>query len=301
MNTQAAAFTAPLPPLSRPHRSAVCVRVASRRPVNLFMREQPSPTNNSTDNSQRSTSNRGPAIWNGIRRLVRVSALSASFILAPAFTLGMNRAPQIPRGEETPITTIIAQRTLGGGSSAIAATKQASHSSPSSSTSDVEAAAMTLGAVTLGGLLMRAIVSRSRDEEAERAKLAAECARLEREEQARALRAQRAKLESVETPSDDIMSELRKRLETMNEDSSDDTSSTDPDSKSDHMRHSPIPDRGNGSAVLDRPDSSNNGNNDEIRGDADSSESRRDGEAFAKPDELEMLKRMWNLSPPDKE
>lgn len=172
---------------------------------------------------------------------------------------------------------------------------------------------------------MRAVISRSRDEESERAKLAAECARLEEEERARALRAERAKLEAVDSPSDDLMSEFRKRIESMDKDkdnldssysSSTDSGSDSDDDKKDHMRHSPIPDRGTGSAVLDRPDNTSSSDssedddenaNDENNNQPMASNSKTgdgsdsDGDNFAKPDQLEMLKRMWNLSSPDKE
>ncbi|CDF37846.1 unnamed protein product [Chondrus crispus] len=60
------------------------------------------------------------------------------------------------------------------------------------------------------------------------------------------------------------------------------------------MRHSPIPDRGMGSAVLERPDGE----------DGDVGEVGEVGEAeeeeqTAKPEELDMLNRMWNLSSGD--
>lgn len=156
---------------------------------------------------------------------------------------------------------------------------------------------------------MRVILSRSRDEAAERAKLEAECKRLEEEERQRALRAERKRLESVEGGEQDeeLWSAFRKRLESIDTEQLDETTKN---TKKDNMRHNPIPDRGMGSAVLDRPDS----NNSDTNANSDSSdstdggdegegqgESRSEGENLAKPDEAEMLKRMWNLSPPDKE
>lgn len=169
---------------------------------------------------------------------------------------------------------------------------------------------MTLGAVTLGGLVMRAIINRSRDDTADRAKLDAECKRLEEEEHDRARRAERKKLETVEASElegdGELWSELRKRVETIEADepSSADTasSSSAASDKKNDMRHSPIPDRGTGSALLDRPQSVD-GNQEVSSNNNSSGEDETDSEnkAQGNPDDMEMLKRMWNMSPPEKE
>lgn len=165
---------------------------------------------------------------------------------------------------------------------------------------------MTLGAVTLGGLVMRAIITKSRDEKAEREKLQAECKRLEEEEADRARRAHRKKLETVEASEiegdEDLWVEFRKRVENMD---SDDVTLDSSNTKDDNMRHSPIPDRGTGSALLDRPQSVDGGakpNSPDAEGeDGEGSAKDAEGDQLANPDDMEMLKRMWNLSPPDKE
>lgn len=141
---------------------------------------------------------------------------------------------------------------------------------------------------------MRAIVNSRRDEKEEQRRLEAECKRLAEEEEERIRRTKRKQMEQVDTssvaPDADLMSDLRKRVQTLSNDGDEDTDSSN---KDDNMRHTPIPDRGTGSMLLDRPD-------DESDSDAQAS-SAESMEQPANPDELEMLKRMWNMSPPDKE
>lgn len=161
---------------------------------------------------------------------------------------------------------------------------------------------MTLGAVTIGGLVMRAIVKSRHDEDEEKSRVAMECQRLQDEEKERALRVKRKKMESVDgvaVDDDLLMSDFMNRVKSLESDSPQDADDpTDPT----HMRHNPIPDRGLGSALLDRPDV-----------DADAADSddgldiiEEEQQQLPEPDlanaeQAEMLKRMWNLSSPDKE
>lgn len=151
---------------------------------------------------------------------------------------------------------------------------------------------MTLGAVTIGGLVMRAIVSSRRDDEAEKKRLEAECNRLEQEEKERALRVKRKKMEMVEGGSvvrddDELLSDFMKRVQSLENAEEDDDDNDDA-----AMRHTPIPDRGTGSAVLDRPD-------DDETEPAEPQAVEPQQEELAKPEELEMLNRMWNLNSGD--
>lgn len=289
------AFTASLPLTARPHLHQVRPAVSARRAGRSLMTVSPLPggresrQDESVVKKDARTGRLQVGVWNGVCKLVRLTALSATLLLAPA----ASRASSSASRRVTPPV-------------AMASTSTSSHSS-SSSTSDVEAAAMTLGAVTLGGLCMRVILSRSRDEAAEKAKLEAECNRLAEEERQRALRAERKRLESVDGDEKDeqLWSAFRKRIESLDSEEPDQTTKN---TKKDNMRHNPIPDRGMGSAVLDRPGSNKSGSNtnsDRTDNNVDEGEGEDDigseGENLAKPDEAEMLKRMWNLSPPEKE
>lgn len=135
---------------------------------------------------------------------------------------------------------------------------------------------MTLGAVTLGGLFMRVILSRSRDEKREQERVAAECQRLEEEEQQRMLRRERKRMESVEASEVEgdagLMDELRKRVESMEEPS---------DVKETDVKELKWGNGSMGSAVLERPE---DGGIEQDSGD------RAGGE------DVEMLKRMWDMS-----
>lgn len=212
------------------------------------------------------------------------------------------------------------------GAAANAATTSATVSSASTGqASDVEVAAMTLGAVTLGGVIMRTLLTVSRDQKAERDRLAKECARLQDEEENRALRLERTRLETAglssrpdpDADQNELMSALRQRVQNMEESDDEDDEDVNDGSvsgkqnddrkknkkkKNEDMRQSPIPDRGMGSAVLERPDGdANDENNGQDDSEQDNDENPPGGETLAKPDQAEMLKRMWNLSPPDKE
>lgn len=226
-------------------------------------------------------------VWDGVRRVVRLSALSASFLLAGA----------LPQNSSVPSFRQF------GPQPAIAAA-----SSTASNTSDVEAAALTLGAVTVGGVLMRVIVNSRRDKDEEQKRLAIECKRLEDAENERAKRVKRKKMENVDGENvndEQLMSDLMKRLKSLEGDEQDDDN---PDlSNSPDMRHTPIPDRGLGSAVLERPgegqDVSKQPVDPEYEGDQSDDQNVADiqPQDLAKPEEAEMLKRMWNLSSHDKE
>ena len=198
--------------------------------------------------------------WERVRRAVRVSALTLA--LATSGVMG-------PVGQE-----------------ALAAGAPAAAVKDTSGTGDAEAAAMTLGAVTIGGLVMRAIVHARRDEDSERERVAAECGRLEKEEGERMRRRERKKMEMVDgavVKDEELMTELMKRVQSL-EDGEEDGEAED------EMRHSPIPDRGMGSAVLERPD----GEDGEVGEAGDEEE-----EQAPKPEELDMLNRMWDLSSGD--
>lgn len=213
--------------------------------------------------------------WDGVRQVLRVSALSVAMLLAG--TVGPPRT--LPRS---------GLRVPGSHAAQITSTVK-----DTSGTGDVEAAAMTLGAVTIGGLVMRAIVSARRDEEQERRRLAEECKRLEEEEKERALRAERRKMEAVEggvMGDEDLMSDFMQRVKSLERgDDDDEDDAFDNDAA---MRHTPIPDRGTGSALLERPENDVSADEGENRG------QRNEGSAeeLPNPEELEMLNRMWNLS-----
>lgn len=167
---------------------------------------------------------------------------------------------------------------------------------------------------------MRVVTNRARNEEVEKQRLAEECDRLQQEEVDRTKRLKRSQLESFDTPDDaaseqsnavggesvdDIMAELRKRVESIEkqEDVEGATAATaEAEDKTNDLRHSPIPDRGTGSAVLERPDETAGvqDTGDQVAHN-DKKKNDEQDESLAKPDQLEMLNRMWNLSPPDKE
>lgn len=280
------AFTTPTPLTLSPSRLQISSQICPRQ-RRMQMKISPNSSEDITPFNPLPTNKSKPptsGVWPTMRRIFRASAISAAMLFGPTLlppkSLPSNRAG-------TPV--------------AIAATK--TQKTDSHSTSDVEAAAMTLGAVTIGAILMRTVVHSRRDEEAEKARVAAECERLAKEEEERARRIKRKKMEAVDIQSNspdgvlnmddgDIMSALKKRVQTLEDGTDQDQDEQDNEDDQDtHMRHAPIPDRGMGSAVLDRPD------------DEDDEETPNDEneEKLAKPDELEMLNRMWNLSSPDKE
>lgn len=244
-------------------------------------------------------------VWDGISRAIKVSTVSTTLLLASLFVPHDHRrihGPSPASAAATPTTT-----TTTAAASA-------------SDTSDVEAAALTLGAVTLGGLVMRLIINRSRDDESEKKRLADQCDRLQQEEHNRTLRMARTQLESIPDPQQptsqtdvggdgdgvDLMSELRKRVESLENNAKDSNANANTDTDNKDIRHSPIPDRGTGSALLDRPDATNEYDSDDAQNKKKEKDETKDDEddlaaKSAKPEQLEMLKRMWNLSPPDKE
>lgn len=201
------------------------------------------------------------ARWDGVRRVVKASAVSLSVLLC-----AFGGTPPTPASASSGAGSVRVQR---------------------ESASDVEAAAVTLGAVTVGGLVMRAVLASRHDEEKERAKLAAECARLEQEEILHARRLKHKAMERVEgdddLPEDDtLQSSLMKRMQDLGDDEAG-------EKEDKFMRHTPIPDRGTGSMLLDRPDDAA----------VDEEEKGAGEEEDVSPERLEMLNRMWNLSSPD--
>lgn len=213
----------------------------------------------------------------GLRRAVHVSAVSLSVLVCA----------------------------LRGGSGANAGASGGQVHVPREAASDVEAAAITLGAVTVGGLVMRAVLASRRDEDKEREKLAAECARLEEEEMERSRRLRRKAMEKVEgseeLPEDDaLQSSLQRRLQDIGEDDGEDDGE---DAEKKFMRNSPIPDRGTGSMLLDRPDAGDQATTRKgtSADDGEEEEEEEEEEEGASAEELEMLKRMWNLNSPDNE
>ena len=222
-------------------------------------------------------------VWDGVKRVISVSAVSLGVLMSGGVVV------QAFSGNKS--LHVATQSTQSTGKVSVG--KDAA--------GDVEAAAMTLGAVTIGGLVMRAIISSRRDEEEEKRRLQEECERLEREEKERALRVKRKRMEQVEdkdnlVPDDELMSSFMKRVQNLDsraEDSSDEKAKPD-DGKKANMRHSPIPDRGTGSALLDRPESADDADNASGKDTADGTEAEP-----VNPEKLEMLKRMWDLNMPD--
>ena len=147
---------------------------------------------------------------------------------------------------------------------------------------------------------LRAIISSRRDEEAEKRKLKEECDRLQREEEDRALRMKRRRMEALDEEErerlktdDELMSSFMKRLQNIDgegegEGDGDGEGEVDQGTKGKDttMRHSPIPDRGTGSMLLDRPE----------EGGGDAGDKENTDDSNASKDELEMLNRMWNLN-----
>lgn len=211
-------------------------------------------------------------VWNGVRRVVRVAGVSLGVLMAGSVADAAMLGRPV-RAAQVPSSGIVAGAQSGGG--------------------DVEAAAVTLGAVTVGGLFMRAIINSRKDDKEEQRRLEVECKRLEEEETERALRVQRRKMEQVEggsanqVPDDELMSDFMKRVQSLGKPEDDVTESTDKD----HMRQNPIPDRGTGSMLLDRPSDGEDSDEPQSSLQAEGSES---GEAVNQ-EGLDMLKRMWNL------
>lgn len=219
--------------------------------------------------------------WDGLRRIVRVSAVALSVMMCSARGVEANTDSQVHV--------------------------------PRDSASDVEAAALTLGAVTVGGLVMRAVLASRRDEDKEREKLAAECARLEQEEILRTRRLQRKAMERVEEdeelPEDDaLQSSLLKRLNDMkNSDTQDGDVAKDDgqggivaekpnDNPNKFTRNTPIPDRGTGSMLLERPDANGGADEDENKAKGGSGSNQ---DAVVNSGDLEMLERMFKKSSDD--
>lgn len=170
--------------------------------------------------------------------------------------------------------------------------------------SEVQTAAFTLGAVTIGGLAMRAIVQTLRNPEAEQKEVEANCERLAQEEEERARRAARRKMEQVDEPTlddDELRSALQNRMSSLNSDSDGDPGTEDDlsDELKKYMRNTPIPDRGTGSMLLDRPDDDDDDDDSNDGNASDDSESTNNPSDAPNQENLEFLKRMWNLSSPD--
>jgi hypothetical protein len=180
-----------------------------------------------------------------------------------------------------------------------------------SSPSDVEAAAFTLGALTLGGLAMRAVVAARRDPEAEKRAVENECERLRVQEAERMRRAARRRMKEVESGIDDetLMSEFQSAIARLSDggdsesfgeafDLDDDGGDADVDiskkgpGKGKGKRGAAA--SGAGSMVLERPgEGADEKGNDE--------EDNIDGGSLDGPsaESLDLLKRMWNLSSDD--
>lgn len=143
--------------------------------------------------------------------------------------------------------------------------------------SDVEAAVLTLGAVMLGGGLMRVVVQGGRDREKERERVQKECQRLQEEELERSRRRQRRELESVGEQDGDLMEQLRKRVEQVG-------SGTGEEEKGDEAAHGNGP---VGGAVLERER--------EEEEEEEEEEEKEEKDAPSEKD-LEMLRRMWKMT-----
>ncbi|KAI0556589.1 hypothetical protein FGB62_494g05 [Gracilaria domingensis] len=187
-------------------------------------------------------------------------------------------------------------------------------STSTTNTSDVETAALTLAAVTLGGLVMRAIVRSRQDDDAYRKKVVEDSKRLQEEENLRALRIKRTEMEAVEgdetsdDDDDEFMKAFRERVSGLQTDEKQPNDDQDASEKYGKQELDLVntQDRGTGSAVLDKPD-----NDAPASPSASQSEQPQESQndpdnadvvppSMANPEQAEMLKRMWNLNSFDK-
>lgn len=152
-----------------------------------------------------------------------------------------------------------------------------------------------VGAVVVAGVkvLQWGRKGRSQEEEVRRAEVESE--KLQKEEEERMRGRERRKLEGVggygvgisaeeeEMWGDDVLREkLKKRMEKLEKGEEDEEDAEDKR----NMRYKPIPDRGMGSMLLDRPGD----------GDEDKEEDEEESEVPASAASVEMLKRMWSLN-----
>jgi hypothetical protein len=174
-------------------------------------------------------------------------------------------------------------------------------------TSEVEAAAVTLGVVTVGGLAMRAVVHARTDPDADRKKAEEQSIRLAKEEEERGRRMARKRMEQVDDgegdalDDDELLSDLQSRLELLNAADSDADAEADGirDDLDKFMRHNPIPERGTGSMLLDRPDEGDVVDATPSSPPQEDDNMDQDDAGTPDPENLELLKRMWNLNSPD--
>eukprot|EP00178_Gracilaria_changii_P022744 TRINITY_DN677_c0_g1_i4.p1 TRINITY_DN677_c0_g1~~TRINITY_DN677_c0_g1_i4.p1 ORF type:complete len:306 (-),score=54.44 TRINITY_DN677_c0_g1_i4:2863-3780(-) len=253
-------------------------------------RRSPLPSMSSNENQP------SPSVW---RRFLAITTLSASMVFAP-LPLSRQRAPDrfhLP----SPPTAL-----------AVPATRTATSTT---NTSDVETAFMTLAAVSLGGLIMRAIVRSRQNDEAYRKKVLEDSRRLQEEENLRALRIKRTEMEAVENDEtsedddDEFMKAFRERVSDLQTDGekepNEDKDASDKYGKQE-LDLVNTQDRGTGSAVLDKPDNEGPAASSASQSDQtqDSESDRDDADvvppSMAKPEQAEMLKRMWNLNSFDK-
>lgn len=175
-----------------------------------------------------------------------------------------------------------------------------------SANSDVEAAAVTLGAVTVGGLAVKAVLRAKRDPEKELKEVEEASALKQAEEVERARRLERRSMEGWGGDGDGdgiddevLMEDFLSRVASLGDSEAVDDGDEGADGEggtSGVLREFPIPDRGaSGSAVLERPDETADADVGGVEEAAEGAES--DDEVDE--DSLEMLKKMWSLDSPD--
>lgn len=149
---------------------------------------------------------------------------------------------------------------------------------------------------------MRGIVNARRDPEEEQRKAEEASIRFAKEEEERTRRLARKKMEEVDDPAegsgfddDELLSDFQSRVASINADSDADAEADALSDDKQNMRNSPVPDRGTGSMLMERPDESSKEGDDES-GDERSQEPNK---PTSDPDSLELLNRMWKLDSPD--
>ncbi|PXF46784.1 hypothetical protein BWQ96_03475 [Gracilariopsis chorda] len=246
------------------------------------------------------------------RRLLAATTLSASVFFAPLHSV----CPHDSNSHQ-PRSSLAAVPAL-----ALGVTTTKSSTPNTSRASDVESAALTLAAVTVGALVMRAVVNSQRDDDAYRKKVAEQSQRLQQEEDMRALRIQRSEMEAVNTDSDkqpqtsdddQFLQAFRERVSGLNMERDPDDTEEDDTNNSDKYDKQQLdlvnmPDRSTGSAVLDKPDDLPDtpdptaANKEPVEPSSSQTDDEHDAQppSMADPEQAEMLKRMWNLNSFDK-
>ena len=157
-----------------------------------------------------------------------------------------------------------------------------------------------VGAAVVAGVKMLQFGRQGKVKEMEVKRAAEESEKLQKLEEERTRGRERRKMEGVggfgtvigsteqggeEAWADDALREgLKRRLERLEKGETDENEKEDGEDKR-NMRYKPIPDRGMGSMLLERPG----------EGEEDKEEEKKDDEVTASASSVEMLKRMWSL------